>query len=114
MITRAEYMKQSLIDGKKAHTDYYEQFSASPIHWIKILPNWQRITQEARKSRDEHLNDIPLNRWDMLMPVPIPFSMASMLKLHGDYMTKAVWVCIAKCAVLKYIRENPEEVNHVS
>lgn len=107
MISRKEYMEASREDGQKAHAEYYEQFSALPIYWIKRLPNWQRIVEKARKSTDEHLNDITLKEWDNLMPTPIPYELANLVRSCGDYITAAGWVCIAKCAVLKYIRENP-------
>lgn len=107
MISRKEYMEASWEDGQKAYTEYYEQFSALPIHWIKTLPSWQRIVEKARKSTDEHLNDVPLKEWDNLMPTPIPYELANLVRSCGDYITAAGWVCIAKCAVLKYIRENP-------
>ncbi len=107
MISREEYMEASKVDGQKAHEEYYEQFSALPFYWIKHYPNWQYIVEKARKSTDEHLNDIPLKEWDNLMPTPIPYSLANLVRSCGDYITDAGWVCIAKCAVLKYIRENP-------
>ena len=107
MISREEYMQTSKVDRQKAHEEYYEQFSALPFYWIKHYPNWQHIVEKARKSTDEHLNDIPLKEWDNLMPVPIPYNLANLVRSCGDYITKAGWVCIAKCAVLKYIRENP-------
>lgn len=109
MISRKEYLEASLEDRRKAHEEYYEQFSAMPFYWIKCYPNWQRIVEKARKSTDIHLNDIPLKEWDSLMPTPIPHNLASLVRSCGDYITAAGWVCIAKCAVLKYIRENPNE-----
>lgn len=107
MITREEYMKHSKEDGKKAHQDYYEQFYVLPFYWIKHYPSWQHIVEKARKSKDERLNDIPLKEWDSLMPTPIPYPLVNLVHSCGDYITAAGWVCIAKCAVLKYIRENP-------
>lgn len=110
MISRKEYMEASREDGQKAHAEYYEQFSALPFYWIKHYPSWQHIVEKARKSTDRHLNDIPLKEWDNLMPIPIPYQLGTLVQSCGDYITAAGWVCIAKCAVLKYIRENPEEV----
>ena len=107
MISREAYMEASKVDGQKAHEEYYEQFSDLPFYWIKSYTNWQHIVEKARKSTDEHLNDIPLKEWDNLMPTPIPYSLGNLVRSCGDYITKAGWVCIAKCAVLKYIRENP-------
>lgn len=107
MISRKEYIESPLEARQEMHTKYYEQFSALPFYWIKHYPSWQRIVEKARKSTDEHLNDIPLKEWDMLMPIPIPYELANLVRSCGDYTTAAGWVCIAKCAVLKYIRENP-------
>jgi len=107
MISRKEYMESSLEARQDMHTKYYEQFSALPFYWIKHYPRWQRIVEKARKSRDKHLNDIPLKEWDNLKPVPIPYNLANLVRSCGDYITAAGWVCIAKCAVRKYIRENP-------
>ncbi len=109
MISRKEYMEASKIDGQKAHAEYYEQFSALPLYWIRHYPSWQRIVEKARKSTDEHLNDITLKEWDNLMPTHIPYSLVNLVRSCGDYITAAGWVCIAKCAVLRYIRENPNE-----
>lgn len=107
MISREAYMQASKTDEKKAHEEYYEQFSALPFYWIKHYPEWQRIVEKARKSTDADLNDIPLKEWDNLMPIPIPYNLANLVRSCGDYITAVGWVCIAKCAVLKYIRENP-------
>lgn len=107
MISRKEYMESPLGDRQEMHTKYYEQFSALPFYWIKQYPSWQRIVEKARKSTDKHLNDIPLKEWDDLMPIPIPYNLGNLVRSCGDYITAAGWVCIAKCAVLKYIRENP-------
>lgn len=107
MISREEYIESPLETRQEMHTKYYEQFSALPLYWIRYDPRWQRIVEKARKTTDEHLNDIPLKEWDNLMPVPIPYNLATLVRSYGDYITAACWVCIAKCAVLKYIRENP-------
>lgn len=58
MITRKQR-----ISGEFTHREYYGQFVNNSI--LKTVVS--RIGLEAlRKSTDEHLNDIPLARWDRL------------------------------------------------
>lgn len=59
IITREQYMKNS----KELHHRYYLQF-ATPSAWNIVL---SKIGKEALlNSKDEHLNDIRLEKWDSL------------------------------------------------
>lgn len=52
-----------------------------------------------RKSTDEHLNDIPLSRWDQLTK----FLPCKPFKDLGDYATLSGLVCVAKEAARQWI-----------
>lgn len=84
MFTRKDYM-----DGKCSHRDYYGQFVTDTTR--SVVARCIGVDR-IRQSRDEHLNDIPLARWDALPKV----CAAGRMKEAGDWLSPAGWVCIAK------------------
>lgn len=100
MMTHKEYMAASCENGYSAHRRYYGQF----VNDRTIAFVVQSIGRDALlASRDEHLNDISLRKWDMLVPI-IP--LAASLEDAGDYLTIGNGVCIAKEAARQYIERN--------
>jgi len=108
MITRKDYLNDS-----KLFNDYYAQFVDEIIKQevldkigIELLLN----------SKDEHLNDIPLRKWDALAgfvfrgsemirrPYSIRKELMDKLKEAGDGVSSAVMVCIYKNAARQIIK----------
>lgn len=89
MKSRADY-----IAGNCTFSDYYRQF---------ITPRLSEAIREKiglnalHRSKCEHLNDIPLSKWDALFQdSQIKNEMSHALKAHGDYLSLAGCVCVAK------------------
>ena len=95
--TRAEYMADSQVDGPAAHRKYYGQFVTEGT----IARVVSGIGREALlASKDPHMNDIPLHRWDRLVPrLPGSGGFAK----AGDYYTLAHGVCLAKEAARQWL-----------
>lgn len=103
MIKRSEYMEH-----KVTHDEYYGQFVTSAVtNVVKTL-----IGESAIKaSTDQHLNDIPLNRWDNLHE-QIGSICGKKLKEanESDGWSLSDTVCIAK-ACARQIRGSLPEPN---
>jgi hypothetical protein len=100
MITRQDYVNQ-----KATHREYYGQFvSAGVKSWV--LQTFTK--QELMQSTDPNLNDLPIDRWDRVIPSPVPFTLVSRMTMVGDYATLGGLVCIAKEAARQIIEENQE------
>ena len=97
MITRAQYMADSAIDGPAAHRKCYGQF-VTPGTISRVVSAIGADVLTA--STNPHFNDIPLARWDRLVPM-LPGS-AGFAKA-GDYYTLANGVCLAKEAARQYV-----------
>ena len=109
IITREEYM-----DDKYTHDAYYAQFVTEGIKHriLSVIPK-----TELMASRDPHLNDIPMKKWDLLagalvhganiQGIPgggISHLMAISFKDAGDYYTLAGAVCVLKTAARQIIQ----------
>ena len=82
--TRKEYLS-----GIVSHSDYYGQFitedtTKNLLQSISII--------DICKSRDEHMNDIPLIKWDTCR---LSCNLEA-IKEAGESLTPAVKVCILK------------------
>ena len=109
-ITRAEYMQ----DSSNLHRQYYGQFVNDAVK-NKVL---QFIGKEALlASTDEHLNDIPLKKWDalggfifrgselILKPTTIEPIEISKLKEANEGVSPSTLVCIYKEAGKQLIEQ---------
>jgi len=87
MFTRLDY-----INGVCTHREYYSQFVTERVRrTVK-----ERFTPQLLKTcfaTDEHFNNIPLHKWDILATHLVS---AECFKEHGDFVSKAGLVCIAK------------------
>lgn len=93
-MTRAEYIDgyHGGEEGAKLHREYYGQFVTDRVKRCVL----QTIGQaDLVASKDEHMNDIPLKRWDAVMPL-VHADIAAKMRLLGDYPTPAGTVCIVK------------------
>ena len=94
MFTRKQYM-----DKEVTHRQYYGQFVTDATKQ-RVL----RCIGETRlmASTDEHLNDIPLEKWDSLGPAG---SRDNWNATRGDWPSLAGAVCIHKEAAHQLIEE---------
>lgn len=83
-MTRDEYLNQA--SSTAAHRAYYAQYVGEQV---KLLVA-RVFGGELYKSKDPHLNDLELRRWDAL-------------KANGDYLTLGTGVCVLKEAARQLI-----------
>lgn len=96
-MTRDEYIKAPNSD--QAYRTYYGQYVSDGTKRIVL----QRITLPVLlASKDPHLNDIPLSRWDALVP---QLHAGVALKRNGDWLSLGTGVCILKEAARQIIEE---------
>lgn len=80
------------------HRLYYSQYVTDVVKRV-VLRN---ITLKALlESRDRSFNDIPLGRWDIL--VPELFSLRDALARNGDSLALGTGVCILKEAARELV-----------
>jgi hypothetical protein len=86
------YTRKDYIANKVSHEEYYGQFVDAFVK-DKVL----RFIGKERimASIDPHFNDIPLHKWDAVFCV-CPSDIIAKLELHGDSVSMAGLVCIAK------------------
>ena len=101
MKTRSEYM-----NGNITHEEYYSQFVTQ--HMVKLVA-YEIGVKNIINSKDEHLNDIPLKRWDQMVYGISTHELKEKLKDAGDFLTLAGGVCILKQAAYQIIKGS----NHV-
>lgn len=100
--TRKQYMADSRDDGPAAHRRYFGQFVTPSTIAVVV----RAIGKDALlRSGDPHLNDIPLERWDRLVP-GLPGSGG--FTRAGDWYTLANGVCLAKEAARQWIDAQKE------
>jgi len=89
------YTRKQYLDGNCTFEQYYSQFVNDVIiSRVGQFIGVERI-KEAIQS-DEHLNNIPLAKWDMV--AGNLYNVSAKMKEAGDYLTLAGGVCIAKAA----------------
>ena len=105
MITRKEYMNPRQGDDKAryiAHREYYAQFVG---HGTRALVQHRIGLARLKESKDLALNDIPLSEWDSIgFSISGPTLNSRMIE-HGDCVSMAGLVCIAKEAARQIIDE---------
>lgn len=95
MYTRSQYL-----NGEVSHSEYFRQFVTSNV--LAVVRN--RIGEaDIKASKDEHFNDIPLQRWDAIIGFngARPMSslgLSSLFNEAGEWATAAVLVCVMKQA----------------
>lgn len=97
--------RKMYLNNECTHREYYAQFVNEDI--LCLIRLWFSV-EELRKAyeEDEHLNSIPLGKWDALAK-----SLTLVKKLlieAGDYLTLAVGVCIAKEAAMQIIHSSQQ------
>lgn len=83
--------------GHLRHREYYRQF-VTPAMVARVAA---AIGHDVlRASRDGHLNDIPLSKWDNLS---VGSSVADAMKAAGDWLSPANKVCVLKEAARQWL-----------
>lgn len=100
MLTRQQYLDTPSERQAIAHRAYYAQFINQLIVDL-VLRHLGR--ERIVTSQDPHFNDIPLKRWDMMVP-NLPFGINRKLAQYGDNLSLSTGVCILKEAA-QQIRE---------
>lgn len=101
LFTRTDY-----INKKCTQAEYYGQFVTTGVMALTGQYFSRAQLVEAVKS-DEHLNTIPLSKWDALGRVFMNNSLglSDLMKERGDFITQAALVCIGKAAAKKIVME---------
>lgn len=107
-MNRKEYMDADKLtngayDGSKGydvHHAYFSQFVTPEV--TQIMLDYIGA-EKLLASRDVHLNDIPLNRWDAL---PFPWGMEKKIREAGENMSLSTKVCIFKTAARLWLKAN--------
>jgi hypothetical protein len=87
MRTRSDYL-----EGRCTHQEYYLDI-ASGLH----LTANSELLQWVRQSRDPHLNDIPLRRWDSIAAfLQHSPKLKEAFKARGDFVSAAGMVSLLK------------------
>lgn len=85
--SRADYM-----EGRCTHQEYYLEI-AKALHLV-CFPG---LLQRVRKSKDPHLNDIPLAMWDGMGSALVRLrSTHNVFEARGDLSSRAGMVCALK------------------
>lgn len=107
--------RQNYLNGKVSHKDYYGQFVDETM---KNEVKRSIGMEDLIKSKDEHLNDIPLAKWDALAgflfrgstmvmsPKSIKKELSDKFKSAGEGLSCATMVCIYKEAARQLIADN--------
>jgi len=94
MKTRRDYM-----DGKATFSEYYAQFiTPELVEAVKAKIGIDKV----KASKDPHLNDIPLAKWDSIFfDYNLKKGIEKKMQEVGEYLSLAGAVCTAKeCARL--------------
>src|SRR4051812_22562386 len=98
-MTRKEYL-----DGKFTHAEYYESVAADAGISFDNSPMLPEI-RAALAAEDEHLNNIPLARWDAMAFAAEPSIRAALKKYESGY-SLSDGVCTLKAAAKKSARKS--------
>ncbi|MDB5716130.1 MAG: hypothetical protein JWO15_3527 [Sphingomonadales bacterium] len=103
---RKEYMAPCVsdADSQERHNKYYGQYVTD---LIKQLVSSHIGVDRIRDSIDPAFNDIPLKRWDALVPL-LPRSAVYQLSENGDFLSLGTGVCILKAAA-RTIKDSTNE-----
>jgi hypothetical protein len=89
-------------DTAKLHREYYSQYVTQHV---RDLVTRTFTVSVLLDSKDPHLNDIPLKRWDVLVNY-LHKTTAEQLKSNGEWLTLGNGVCILKEAARQVIEAN--------
>lgn len=90
MYTRKQYMQKEV-----THHEYYSQFVDDQV--LSLVRECIGM-RDIKASKDPHMNDIPLQRWDSMYPELRYLKAQQMLVADPGGMSLSDGVCIAKAA----------------
>lgn len=89
------------VEGMRKHREYYSQFvTENTINYVIKFIGEKRL----RDSKDQHLNDIPLQEWDSLAIFCKPTHSVK-LKEAGAFWSLSAGVCILKEASRQFLEK---------
>lgn len=98
------YTRKDYLDHKCTHREYYAQFVTEyTINTVVSTFGIKRL--QAALAKDEYLNTIALERWDMVGYAINSYMLDKKLREAGDYPTLAGLVCIVKEAARQAIEQ---------
>jgi hypothetical protein len=97
MLNRHDYLL-----GKGDIREYYSQFVTPKVIEV-VVHFWGKSVLE--NSTDFWMNDLPLEKWDLLLNKLPPFAIR--FSDLGDLPTKAGFLCVAKEAARQYLDNLP-------
>jgi hypothetical protein len=101
--TQIKFTRQDYLADKCTHSEYYGQFVTGEIKQRVMSYIGIENIKKAINEGDEHLNTIPLRKWDA---IAVPIIGGNLLREAGDYPTLAGGVCIAKEAAKQLANNN--------
>jgi hypothetical protein len=100
-------MRQQYLDRDISHAVYYRAIAKDAGVSFANETGMQALVKQALAEGDEHLNSIPLAKWDALaMGARLHTSPA--FKRAGDFWSMAGGVCVAKQAAIDAVAEVSE------
>lgn len=84
-----KYTREDYLDNKCAHNECYGQFVTSGIE-----SRVTRFMSDYPEVKDT--SEIPLDKWDTLAKMPVPFEVGDLMRAANDYPTLAGMVCLYK------------------
>jgi hypothetical protein len=88
------YTRIERLENKCTHREYFAQFVNTNV--LSLVENtFGRAHLKRAIATDEHLNNIPLSKWDSLVP-RLGTYIANQLQMVGDWLTLGSGVCILK------------------
>ena len=91
--TRADYLAK-----RCTHEEYYRAVNADGGVVYRDNPVPLADIKAALEAGDEHLNTIPLQKWDRAVDRLVSYTLSKAFKARGDYATLAGLVCSLKQA----------------
>lgn len=104
-MNRDEYMESYTGKSKEEQQQLHHQYYLGLARAGGLaLPNWMR--DKVRFSKDEHFNDIPLDRWDAMTEM----ARGAIARANKTINGQSVWslsdgVCIFKALAYQYCKE---------
>ena len=99
------YTRKQYLDAEVSHEEYYGQFVDS--YTKRLVPVTLEVIRQAYLE-DEHLNNIPLKKWDDMTLYVNHWELGEKLKEAGESLTRSVQVCILKRSAIELLKEARE------
>ena len=96
MVTRKQYM-----DGERTYADYYSDVAQAA--GLVVSQEIAEQVETALAHGDEHLNTIPLARWDVWAE-PHRAALQRAFKERGDFWSLSGAVCALKTAARNHVK----------